>query len=313
MSKVFVAGSLNMDLTIQTDRVPGSGETVSGYGFITNPGGKGANQAAAAARLGATVEMIGAVGQDGFGRELITALGNSGAHTGQIVRSPNMHTGVAMIIVSGGDNRIILDAGANGGVTGEQLCHALGSAQADDYLITQLEIPLPAVLQALKAGRAKGMHTVLNPAPAVALSEEFFSAAELFVPNEHECALLCGIMPEDEDRMLRAGQWFLERGVGAVIITLGSRGAALVDENGLWLCPSAKVKAVDSTAAGDCFIGAMVSALARGETLRQAVWFGTRAGAFTVTRLGAQQSLPTQEELKAFIEGEGQISHGSDQ
>lgn len=305
MSKVFVAGSLNMDLTIQTGRVPGSGETVTGYGFITNPGGKGANQAAAAARLGAEVEMIGAVGQDGFGRELIAALGGSGAHTGQIVRSPDFHTGVAMIIVSGGDNRIILDAGANGGVTGEQLCHALGGAQPGDYLVTQLEIPLPAVLQAMQAGRARGMHTVLNPAPAVELGEAFLSAAELFVPNEHECALLCGIMPEDEDSMLRAGRWFLERGVGAMVITLGSRGAALVDKSGLWLCPSPRVRAVDSTAAGDCFIGAMVSALARGEALRQAVWTGTRAGALTVTRLGAQQSLPTRDELEAFIKGEG--------
>lgn len=305
MSKIFVAGSLNMDLTIQTDRVPGSGETVTGYGFITNPGGKGANQAAAAARLGAEVEMVGSVGQDGFGRELIAALGASGAHTGWIVRSPEHHTGVAMIIVSGGDNRIILDAGANGSVTGAQLCHALCGAQAGDYLVAQLEIPLPAVLQALKAARAGGLHTVLNPAPAVELTDEFFSAAELFVPNEHECALLCGIMPEDEDSMLRAGRWFLERGVGAAIITLGSRGAALINEDGLWLCPSPKVTAVDSTAAGDCFIGAMVSALARGDTLQRAVWMGTRAGALTVTRLGAQQSLPTQGELKRFIEGEG--------
>ena len=303
MSKIWVAGSLNMDLTIQTDRVPNSGETLSGYGFITNPGGKGANQAAAAAKLGGDCEMVGSVGKDGFGQELIDALKKNHAGTSHIDRVDS-NTGVAVIVVSQGDNRIILDAGANGTVTGEQITAALDTACADDYLITQLEVPIHAVLKALQAGKAKGMHTILNPAPAAELSDEFFAATEILVPNEHECALLCGIYPENEADLLAAGQWFLNKGVGAVVITLGSRGAALIDKNGLWLCGSRKVKAVDSTAAGDCFIGAMSTALARGEDIRKAIWLGTRAGALAVTRLGAQQSLPTPEELDEFIREE---------
>jgi len=300
MSKIWVAGSLNMDLTIQTDRVPNSGETLSGYGFITNPGGKGANQAAAAAKLGGDCEMVGSVGKDAFGQELIDALQKNHAGTAHISRTDS-NTGVAVIVVSQGDNRIILDAGANGTVSGEQITTALEGACAGDYLIAQLEVPLPAVLKALQEGKDKGMHTILNPAPAAALSDDFFAATEILVPNEHECALLCGIYPEDKDSLLAAGQWFLNKGVGAVVITLGSRGAALIDENGLWMCGSRKVKAVDSTAAGDCFIGAMSTALARGEDIRKAVWLGTRAGALAVTRLGAQQSLPSPEELEAFI------------
>ena len=303
MSKIWVAGSLNMDLTIQTDRVPNSGETLSGYGFITNPGGKGANQAAAAAKLGGDCEMVGSVGQDGFGQELIDAL--KANHAGvEYIRRAEANTGVAVIVVSQGDNRIILDAGANGTVTGAQLVEALEAAKPGAYLFCQLEIPLPSVLEALQAAKAKGMHTVLNPAPAVALGDEFFAASEIIVPNEHECALLSGIYPEDDATLLAAGQWFLNKGVGAVIITLGSRGAALIDENGLWCCDSRKVKAVDSTAAGDCFIGSMTTALARGEDIRKAIWWGTRAGALAVTRLGAQQSLPTPEELAAFVKDE---------
>ncbi len=293
-----------MDLTIYTDDVPEAGETVSGYGFITNPGGKGSNQAAAAARLGARTEMIGAVGCDAFGNELKTALQKNGAGTGHITEVPGRSTGVAVIVVSEGDNRILLDAGANGTVTGEQMVSALRGAGPGDLLVCQLEIPHQAVLEALRYAKKIGMTTILNPAPAADLPDDFFRVSDWLVPNEHECFRMCGIEPADREAIIRAGESFLSRGTGHLLVTLGTRGAALYDRDGLQVFPSRPVQAVDSTAAGDSFIGAFAAALLSGRTVREAVFRGTRAGALTVTRKGAQQSLPDREELESFIREE---------
>jgi len=302
MGALYVAGSLNMDLTMQADRVPGAGETLPGHDFLTTPGGKGANQAAAAAHLGARVHMLGAVGQDGFGRELKENLARFGADVQGVLTVPAA-TGVAMIAVSDGDNRILVAAGANGAVQAADLEKALDAAESGDILAAQLEIPLPSVLAALKKAKTKGMRTVLNPAPVLPhpLPDDFYAVSDILVPNEHECRQLSGIYPEDEASIRAAGAFFAARGVRELVITLGSRGAAWVHDGELKMIPSVKVKAIDSTSAGDCFIGCLCASLLEGFDLEKALYRSVRAGALAVTRAGAQVSLPNRAELEDFI------------
>ena len=295
---IVVVGSLNMDLVMRLPRVPAAGETLLGHEFRTLPGGKGANQAVACARMGGRVTMAGQVGDDGYGRILCAGLEADGIDTGPVLRNPAVGTGIAMILVEdSGQNRIILAAGANGALAPADLDPVAGIIQGAALLVTQLEVPLPVVARAMALARQAGVPVLLNPAPAVPLSAELLAGASILVPNETEAALLCGFPVTDLAGAFAAGRWFRERGAGCVLVTLGERGVAVVAEDGERHCPAFPVAAVDTTAAGDCFIGGLAIALSEGQDLDAAISLGQRASALCVTRAGAQPSLPYRREL----------------
>lgn len=296
MSKIFVVGSINMDLVINADAMPSGGETVTGFGFMTNPGGKGANQAVAAAKNGCDVCMVGCVGNE-FGNQLTDTLAGYGVNVSYVDKIDDVSSGIAVIVVADGDNRIILDAGANARVGATQIDAALANAQKGDYLITQLEISVDSVAYALRLAKQKGMITVLNPAPAKELPREIWQYVDYFVPNQTEAEFYTGVYPDDEEKARAASGKLRESGVKNVVITLGSLGAIAVTEREVLQVSAFKVKPVDTTAAGDTFVGAMTSRLAQGESLQNAVTYANKAASITVTRKGAQQSIPFGREI----------------
>ncbi|MBQ9481154.1 MAG: ribokinase [Clostridia bacterium] len=295
--KVFVVGSLNMDLVVRAPYMPENGVTISGEGFMTNPGGKGANQAAAVGKLGGDVRMVGCVGE-AFGDELKKTLSDYRVNVDNVEKLSGVSSGIAVIVVVDGDNRIILDAGANGRITEALIDKAFENASAGDYVITQLEVATEIVEYALKKGKEKGMVTVLNPAPAKALPESIFAYCDYFVPNQSEAEFYTGIYPKDEGSAKKCALYLAKNGVKSVLITLGKEGSACI-ENGKYIKVNAeKVTAVDTTAAGDTYVGAFVTALCEGKTTEDAMKFASMASAITVTRAGAQRSIPWRDELK---------------
>ncbi|HEY8444099.1 MAG TPA: ribokinase [Clostridia bacterium] len=301
MNKIFVIGSVNMDLVIGVDRMPKNGETISGYGFMTNPGGKGANQAAAAAKMNAPTYMVGCVGGDAFGEELAKALNGYGVNT-QYLSRVDTNSGIAVIVVEKGDNRIILDAGANHKITKDMVDKALENAQAGDYCVCQLEIPLEIVEHAFWRAKQMGLTTVLNPAPAVKLGGEILKNTDIIVLNETECEILADVEPCGEEDYKKAFEFFAGYDIKSVIITLGSKGSVLIQKDLLRYTPAHKVEAVDTTSAGDTFLGAVVSELSKGKDLLEAIKFASAASALTVTKKGAMQSIPYYDDVVKFIE-----------
>lgn len=297
MSKIYVVGSINMDLIINTDVMPDAGMTVTGYGFMTNPGGKGANQAVAVSKCGGTARMVGAVG-NAFGIQLTDTLKGYGVDTGNIYQFGEVSSGIAVITVNGGENRIILDRGANGLVSTEMAEKALAEAECGDWLIVQLEIPGETVMDALRIARGKNMHTVLNPAPACELPEEIWQLADYFIPNQTETCFYTGIYPDTAEKAQQAAAILLEKGVGQVIITMGSQGALAVSAGQTVAAQACRVEAIDTTAAGDTFVGALVTRLSEGAGIYEAMTFANKASAVTVTRRGAQQAIPTRKEIE---------------
>ena len=284
-----------MDLVIGTDVMPERGQTLSGHGFMTNPGGKGANQAVAVAKLGGSVEMVGCVG-NAFGDELVSTLRNYGVGVKYVKKLDDVSSGIAVIVVSEGDNRIILDAGANGRLDKDAALSALSDAEAGDWLICQLEVPLDTVTYALKLAKEKKMTTVLNPAPAAKIPSAAFADVDYFVPNQTETEFYTGVFPSDGALARRAADILKAQGIKNVIITMGSEGAAIFADKELF-APSFKVEAIDTTAAGDTFVGALVTRLSSGDDIAAAATYANKASSITVTRKGAQQSIPTKEEL----------------
>lgn len=295
--KIFVIGSLNMDLVIKAPYLPANGETLSGEGFMTNPGGKGANQAAACAKLGGNVSMVGAVG-DAFGDELKQTLNGYGVNTCHVTKLGGVSSGIAVIVVVDGDNRIILDSGANGLVNKKIVDDALSCASAGDYLVCQLEIPLEIVNYAITEGKKRGMVTVLNPAPYKDLSAETLASCDYFIPNQSEAQNYTGIYPDSEESAQLCAQKLREKGVKNVVITMGTLGSVYYGETGHFKANSFKVDAIDTTAAGDTFVGALVTRLSEGADIKTAMTFASKASSITVTRRGAQQSIPTRDEVK---------------
>ncbi|MBO4573483.1 MAG: ribokinase [Clostridia bacterium] len=293
--KIYVIGSINMDLVIGTDVMPERGQTLSGHGFMTNPGGKGANQAVAVAKLGGSVEMVGCVG-NAFGDELVSTLRNYGVGVKYVKKLDDVSSGIAVIVVSEGDNRIILDAGANGRLDKDAVLSALSDAEAGDWLICQLEVPLDTVTYALKLAKEKKMTTVLNPAPAAKIPSAAFADVDYFVPNQTETEFYTGVFPSDVALARHAADILKAQGIKNVIITMGSEGAAIFADKELF-APSFKVEAIDTTAAGDTFVGALVTRLSSGDDIAAAATYANKASSITVTRKGAQQSIPTKEEL----------------
>lgn len=292
---VLVVGSINMDLNAQVEQLPATGQTVHAHDFSTAAGGKGANQAVAAARLGFRVAMIGAVGRDEYGPVLAKGLAAEGIATDAVAAVPGP-SGIALITIeSGGHNTIVVVPGANGALSVQSLEHHADLFANAAVVLVQLETPLPVVRDALARGRAAGAITILNPAPAYQLDDALLADVDIITPNETEAEVITASADPE-----RAVAVLLERGVGAAVITLGEHGALCADRNGQQRFAPKRVDAVDSTAAGDAFNGALAGKLAHGNQLESAIPYAMAAGTLAVTRLGAQPSLPSAAELAAF-------------
>ncbi len=295
---LVVVGSLNMDLVVRAPRHPQPGETLIGGDFQTFPGGKGANQAVAAARLGAAVRMIGRVGQDAFGDALLHTVRQDSVDTAFIRRDENAATGVALITLdAAGQNTIVVAPGANMQVTPQDIRDAEAAFIGADLLLMQLECPLEAVQAAAEMAHRHGLKVALNPAPARPLPADLLAQTDYLLPNQPELRLLA----EGEPDVTTAAARLLSGGVRNLIVTLGEEGALLVTAEGQEKLPAFSVPVVDTVAAGDAFAGAFCVALAEGRPLREAVLWGNAAGAIAVTRPGAQPSMPTRQELTQFL------------
>jgi len=299
MADVLVIGSLNADLVVRVARFPAPGETIQGGDLATLPGGKGANQAVAAARQGVSVAMLGRVGNDNFGDLLLDNLKSNHVDT-SLVRRDAAATGTAMIIVDQhGQNSIVLSPGANGKVSPADVEPA--SLPDVKLVLFQLEIPLETVLRAAAAAKKNGVRIMLNPAPARALPEELIAGSDFLLPNETELNLLTGQPVKDVASAEGAARALLAKGAQTVIVTLGANGALLVTKDEAKHIPAFKVQVVDTTAAGDAFIGGFASALLRGDELEQAVRYANACGALATTKFGAQPSLPNKEEVERLL------------
>lgn len=304
MSKVIVLGSLNMDLSISSDYMPKKGETMNGYDFLINPGGKGGNQAVAAAKLGADTRMIASVGNDIFGKDIIEKLKEYGVHTENIEVSPYDATGVAVIVCCDHDNRIILGNGANHTLSFDTVRARLDAiSEPGDIFLTQLENEYEVVNQSIRYAKSLGLYTIMNPAPARILDEDLYDYLDMVVVNQSECQLLTGIYPNDEETCMEALHKFASRNIKA-IITLGSKGSITNVEAEPIFVASKKVETVDTTGAGDSYIGALCACLAKGTDIQEALEFATKVAAITVTRRGAQLSIPEYQEVLSYFEEE---------
>ena len=304
MKPIIVIGSLNMDLVVQTQKAPAAGETVAAGSFLTIPGGKGANQAVAAARLGGAVpvRMLGRVGADGFGAQLLQNLASEGIDTSQVRQLPGISTGVALIIVEqSGENRILIVPGANGQVAPADVTALDEWIRAAGMLVLQFEIPMQTVERSIRLANAADVPVLLNPAPAYPLPADFLARVDILVLNEVECGMLAGMPVSDAPGALAAGQKLLRGRTRLVVVTLGPKGAVAVSPEGGWHIPAFPVQAVDTTAAGDTFIGGLAVSLIQGKPLRESVTFASAAAALAVTRVGAQSSIPYLREVEAFL------------
>lgn len=300
-ANVVVIGSLNMDLVTRAPRLPRGGETLIGHSFATVSGGKGANQAVASARLGAQVAMVGCVGNDDYGVHLRDALLAEQIDC-QAVSTVEDSSGVALIVVDdNSQNAIVIVAGANGAMTPAVIDRFDAVLQAADVVICQLEIPDATVGHALKRARALGKTVILNPAPASRpLPADWYAAIDYLIPNESEAAALSGLPVDSLQTAEVAASHLIGMGAGKVIITLGAEGSLFASGKGFEHFPAPKVKAVDTTAAGDTFVGGFAAALASGKSEAEAIRYGQIAAALSVTRAGAQPSIPTMSDVQAF-------------
>lgn len=301
--RIVEVGSLNMDLVIRLPNLPKPGESLMGGVFRTYPGGKGANQAVAAARLGAQVHMVGCMGNDHFGKELIKNLDAEGIDTSHVIIHPEESTGVAVIQVDEqGQNSIGL-AGANLRLNPENITHALHSICEFDALVMPLEVPIDVVVTAARIASKKGALVVLNPAPVQDIPQDLLQLIDVLVPNETEIGGLTGMVVHSDEDLHNAADKLHSQGLKHLVITLGSRGCifSTTNSNEKIHIPARSVKAVDTTAAGDCFIGAFIVGLGEGMDMPAAIEFANDAAAISVTCFGAQPSLPHRDELERSI------------
>jgi len=297
--RICVVGSANVDLTFRTPRLPRPGETLGGQSLHTGMGGKGANQAVMAARLGAEVTFVARVGNDAFGVEALGHYQAEGIDTTFVWRDKDRPTGTAAIVVDdNADNCIIVVPGANAVLTPRDMQEASSAIQESDAVLCQLETPLDATLEAFRLARAAGVKTVLTPAPVQPISHELFSLCDLCVPNTTEMEQLAACSIDSHADVYSAANWLRARGVKNVVVTMGDRGALLVDDAGAMHIPAVDVKAVDTTGAGDAFTAALAVSWAEGLELREAAQRASIVAALTVTRIGAQSAFPSLAELK---------------
>ncbi len=295
---IIVVGSLNMDLVMRTPRIPVGGETLNGHEFVTLPGGKGANQAVACARMGGKVGLIGQVGADSFGDTLRSGLSNDGIDISGVKQTATVATGVAMILVEDvGQNRIVLAPGANGTLSLADIDAQSSAITGAAILVVQIEVPIPIVQHAIAIAHAARVPVLLNPAPATLLAQNIWPTIDILVPNESEASLLSGIAVSDVTSAFAAARIFRQRGVICVLVTLGEQGVVVVDDIGQRHIPAQSVKVVDTTAAGDTFIGGFTVGLVQGMSINAAVALGQKASALCVTRQGAQPSIPYRHEI----------------
>lgn len=298
---IVVVGSSNTDMILKLDHLPRPGETILGGEFITAAGGKGANQAVAAARAGGSVTFVARVGNDMFGKQAVAGLIEKGINVDH-VQSDDTPSGVALIFVAkDGENSIGVGSGANSKLTPADVGKASGKFAVADVVILQLETPLETVHAAAELGHASGALVVLNPAPAQHLPEDLLRKVSILTPNETEAEILTGVKVTDEVSCRRAADVLIAKGVETVIITLGSRGAFVATADADHLVPGFKVTPVDTTAAGDTFNGALAVAIAEGKSILEAVRFANAAAAISVTRFGAQPSAPSRAEIDTLV------------
>lgn len=302
MGRVFVAGSINMDVVATADRHPKVGETVAGRQVLYFPGGKGANQAVAAVRLGARTTLIGRLGKDSFGAELKAFLCDQGIDLGYVVETADAHTGTAIITVAQADNTIVVVPGANGLVGADDV--EVVPLLAGDVAVSQFEIPLPAIAAFFRRARAAGATTLLNPAPAQAMPPELLALVDILVLNETELGFLAGSELSEHDeaaRIIEVARRLQASEDQTICVTLGKRGVLALAGGEEIAVPGRSVKAVDTTGAGDCFVGALAAQLADDMPLRAALAFANAAAAISVQRMGAGPSMPTAAEVAAVL------------
>jgi len=297
--KIVVIGSSNTDMIIKTGKIPRPGETVIGGAFHMAAGGKGANQAVAAARAGGDVTFIARVGDDVFGRQAIEGFKRHGIKVEYVLKDRRAASGMALIIVGqDGENSIAVASGANANFSPDDVVKAARAIGAADVCLLQLETPLETVKAAARIAASKGVPVILNPAPARRLDNNLLRKISILTPNETETEILTGIKIKNEPDMAKAAQKLMARGVKSVLITLGARGVFVASQGIRQTIPAFKVKAVDTTAAGDVFSGALAVAFAEGRSLNDAARFANAAAAISVARLGAQPSAPTRKEIE---------------
>jgi ribokinase len=299
---ITVIGSSNTDMIIKVPRIPGPKEVVLGGKFSTAPGGKGANQAVASARAGGKVTFVARVGEDIFGEQALRGFNEDGINTDFVVKDKDAPSGIAEIFVAeGGENCAAVASGANLNLSVYDITAAKEAILASDILLMQLEIPLKTVQYAAKFAYDNGIRVILNPAPGQPLPIDLLKIVTILTPNEAEAEMLTGVKVEDEGSAEDAGRILISKGVNKVIITIGRKGALILDSSGSELVGGFKVHAVDTTAAGDIFNGALAVALAEKKNIWEAVRFANAAAALSVTRLGAQPSAPNRNDIMDFL------------
>lgn len=301
--KVLIVGSLNMDLVVQTGNMPAIGETVLGKSLRYIPGGKGANQAYAAGNLGADVIMLGCVGADEFGKIQKEELSKAGVNTEHMKIASANGTGTAIVNLDAkGNNSIVVIQGANLECDVSYLMKKEELIRECDYILLQMEIPCESIYYAIEKAHTYGKVVILNPAPAPdAIPDKILAMIDYLTPNETELLKLAGMEGMDQETLVAAAEKLIHKGVGKVIATLGDKGALMVSQEGNTLFPAEKVKAVDTTAAGDCFNGALLVALSEGKRDEEAIWFANTAASLAVTKMGAFTSIPKREEVESKV------------
>lgn len=300
--KILVIGSANTDMVISAEHFPSPGETILGHGFMTNHGGKGANQAVAAARLGGDTTFIGKVGDDSFGHSTIEMMRQEGIDVSLLGVSKTASSGVALITTNAsGENTIVVDSGANALLSSADIENAEAIFEQVGIVLMQLETPIDTLVTAAALGKKHGAYVVLNPAPApkTPLPKELLANVDLLIPNETEAAYISGVEITDPSDIATVIDKIRQQGVGDVIVTVGSKGVCAVVDGEAVTVPAFRVKAVDTTAAGDTFCGALCVALAQGKSIEDAIRFGNKAASISVTRRGAQMSMPRLAELNS--------------
>ncbi len=302
-NKIVVVGSSNTDMILKSPRIPKPGETILGGVFTTAAGGKGANQAVAAARAGGNITFIARIGNDDLGRQSIKGFKKDGINIDYIKKDETAPSGVALIMVDEqGSNSIAVASGANANLIPDHIHEARNAIENSDILLMQLETPLETVVEAAKIAASVGVKTILNPAPAIPLPDHLLKNISIITPNEIEAEILTGISVRNTDSAMQATACLHEKGIETIIITLGAKGCYLSKDNIRKIIPGFSVKAIDTTAAGDTFNGAFAVALAEGLPIEEAVRFANAAGALSVTKEGAQPSIPYRKDIKAFLQ-----------
>lgn len=299
--KIVVVGSCNTDMVIKADRLPIPGETILGGTFFMNPGGKGANQAVAASRMGGKVTFISKTGNDVFGKQSVMLYNSENINTDFVFSDPGLPSGVALITVdANGENCIVVASGANATLSPADINKASGEIETADLVLMQLEIPIDTVEYVADIANKKGIKVILNPAPARALSDKLLKCLYIIIPNKSEAEILSGIKVADYETARQAADLISARGVDNVVITLGSQGALIKEGKEYHFVEAYKVETLDTTAAGDSFCGSVCVGLSEGRSILDSVKLAARAAALTVTRMGAQSSIPYRSELSSL-------------